>query len=163
MEAISAFTERALERLRGERLVARGFSVHVQTSLFEKDGVYANSVTVNLPFPSADTALFLKKARGALNAIWKPGYRYARGGVMLFSVEREDRRELSLLAPQEDGKKQARLMKAMDDINARYGHRTVTFASAGLPSDESAPWKMNRSNLSPARTTSWKELATARA
>lgn len=24
-------------------------------------------------------------------------------------------------------------MKAMDDINARYGHRTVTFASAGLP------------------------------
>ncbi len=163
MEAISAFTERALERLRGERLVARGFSVHVQTSLFEKDGVYANSATVNLPFPSADTALFLKKARGALNAIWKPGYRYARGGVMLFSVEREDRRELSLLAPQKDGKKQARLMKAMDDINARYGHRTVTFASAGLPSDESAPWKMNRSNLSPARTTSWKELATARA
>lgn len=148
MEAISAFTERALERLRGERLVARGFSVHVQTSLFEKDGVYANSVTVNLPFPSADTALFLKKARGALNAIWKPGYRYARGGVMLFSVEREDRRELSLLAPQEDGKKQARLMKAMDDINARYGHRTVTFASAGLPSD-----------LSPARTTSWKAPA----
>ena len=51
----------------------------------------------------------------------------------------------------------------MDDINARYGHRTVTFASAGLPSDESAPWKMNRSNLSPARTTSWKDLATARA
>ena len=163
MEAISAFTERALERLRGERLVARGLSVHVQTSLFEKDGVYANSATVNLPVPSADTALFLKKARGALNAIWKPGYRYARGGVMLFSVEREDRRELSLLAPQKDGKKQARLMKAMDDINARYGHRTVTFASAGLPSDESAPWKMNRSNLSPARTTSWKELATARA
>ena len=66
---------------------------------------------------------------------------------MLFSVEREDRRELSLLAPQKDGKKQARLMKAMDDINARYGHRTVTFASAGLPSDE-RPWKMNRSNLS---------------
>lgn len=31
MEAISAFTERALERLRGERLVARGFSVHAQT------------------------------------------------------------------------------------------------------------------------------------
>ena len=120
MEAISAFTVRALERLRGERLVARGFSVHAQTSLFEKDGVYANSATVNLPFPSADTALFLKKARGALNAIWKPGYRYARGGVMLFSVEREDRRELSLLAPQKDGKKQARLMKAMDDINARY-------------------------------------------
>lgn len=67
---------------------------------------------LDLPFPSADTALFLKKARGALNAIWKPGYRYARGGVMLFSVEREE---------------------------------------------------MNRSNLSPARTTSWKDLATARA
>ncbi len=81
-------------------------------------------------------------------------------------MEREDRRELSLLAPQKDGKKQARLMKrwtTSDDINARYGHRTVTFASAGLPSDESAPWKMNRSNLSPARTTSWKDLATARA
>lgn len=163
LEAISAFTERALERLRGEGLTARGFSVHVQTSLFEKNGVYANSATVSLPYASADTALFLRRARGALNAVWRPGFRYARGGVMLFDIERAGRRELSLLAPEGDEKKQTRLMKTLDEINARYGHRTVAFASSGLPADESAPWKMNRSSLSPARTTNWKDLATARA
>ena len=46
------------------------------------------------------------------------------------------------------------LMRALDDINARYGRRTVQFAAEGV----ARSWQMRRDRLSPRYTTRWDEL-----
>ncbi|MBR5051212.1 MAG: DUF4113 domain-containing protein, partial [Desulfovibrio sp.] len=73
------------------------------------------------------------------------------------------RRQLSLLADPEAEARSARLMQALDAVNARYGRRTLVYASSGLPAGAKAAWQMKQARLSPSSTTRWEELATARA
>ncbi|WP_081578257.1 DUF4113 domain-containing protein [Austwickia chelonae] len=53
-----------------------------------------------------------------------------------------------------------RLGRALDAITARYGTTAIGYGTAGLRTD--APWQMRRDHLSPAATTHWDELLTAR-
>ncbi|MCR5259550.1 MAG: DUF4113 domain-containing protein [Desulfovibrio sp.] len=48
-------------------------------------------------------------------------------------------------------------------MNARYGRRTLVYASSGLPAGAKAAWQMKQERLSPASTTRWDELAKAKA
>ncbi len=54
-------------------------------------------------------------------------------------------------------------MKEYDAVNARYGRRTLVYASSGLPAGAKAAWQMKQERLSPASTTRWDELAKAKA
>ena len=45
-------------------------------------------------------------------------------------------------------------MQVLDQINARYGRRTLQFAAEGI----ARPWQMRRNRLSPSYTTKWDEI-----
>jgi DNA polymerase V len=45
-------------------------------------------------------------------------------------------------------------MRALDQLNARFGRGTVGFGTAG----ESQGWKLRREFISPRYTTEWNEL-----
>ena len=46
------------------------------------------------------------------------------------------------------------MMKVMDKVNEKYGRDTLRYASTGIKHS----WTMNRKMLSPAYTTSWKQI-----
>jgi DNA polymerase V len=58
-----------------------------------------------------------------------------------------------------DQARQARLMRALDRLNADYGARTVHFGSFG---GSRPAWAMRQQFCSPRYTTNWKELPVVR-
>ncbi len=122
---------------------------------------YSRSITVPLRRPTADTGMLAASAIRALKAFFKPGYRYAKAGVMLLDLQDAsvEQCELGLDEPIND---RSQLMTAMDAINQQHGRGSVLLASAGLAGAKRT-WTMLQSLKTPNYTTSWKDLPVARA
>jgi DNA polymerase V len=87
-EALTEFTSRAAVKLRAQQGAAGAVHVFIRTSPFRKDDAqYANSVTVPLVQPTADTASLVHAALRGLRQIYRPGFRYAKAGVMLVELQ----------------------------------------------------------------------------
>ncbi len=158
-EALANYLSRAMEKLRREQQTARTLQVFIRTSPFrERDPQYSNAATGQLTEPTADTRPMLALAMVLLDRIWKPGYPYAKAGVMLsdfydhgtFQPELFDGTDHS--RPQSDA-----LMGVLDEINAS-GLGRIWLAREGAQRG----WSMKRQHLSPAYTTRWSELARVR-
>lgn len=162
VEAVTDFSSRAAEKLRKQNGRAGQVLVFIHTSPFrQQDKQYSRSVTVPLRRPTADSGLLAASAILGLKAIFKPGYRYAKAGVMLLDLQDAsvEQCELDLDDPGED---RSQLMTALDAINQRHGRGAVLLASAGLAGAK-RKWTMRQSLKTPNYTTSWKDLPIARA
>lgn len=159
-EAVSAYVQRAAEKLRRKGLVAGAVQVFLETNRFQPDPQYAASLCRALPAPTADTLSLHSPALAILRDIFKPGYKYQKAGVILVDLAPAGHRQLSFLEPR--GEEKARrdtLMRVMDRVNASYGRNALTLASSGLGEKE---WHMRQERRSPRYTTSWAELPVAR-
>lgn len=164
-EALATHAALAGARLRRAGLVAGGLTVHLRTARHDEAAALRcdDSVALPLPMPTADTAAFIRLAHQGLDRMFRPGYPYAKAGVMLYGLERAGARQGSLLAladgTVERDAARERLMAVADQVNARYGRGTLRHAAEGL--DEEAPWHMRQRHRSPRHTTAWTELAEA--
>lgn len=161
-EAVSEFSARAAEKLRKQESRAGQVLVFIHTSPFrQEDRQYSRSITVPLRRPTADTALITTSAVRGLQAIYKPGYRFAKAGVMPLDLQGSsiEQGELDLDEP---GDHRSRLMSAMDAINTQHGRGTVKLASVGTAGDARA-WSMRKDLRTPDYTTRWTDLPVARA
>ena len=98
-----------------------------------------------------------------LKAIYKPGFQYAKAGVMLLDLSSSavEQIELDLGEPQSE-RDRNRLMLALDAVNDRWGRGTVKIGSAKFgkaPKD----WTMKQERRTPAYTTDWDDMPVARA
>lgn len=162
VEAVSEFSARAAEKLRKQDGRAGQVLVFIHTSPFrEKDRQYSRSITVPLRRPTADTALITASAVRGLQAIYRPGFRFAKAGVMLLDLQASgiEQGELDLDEPGDD---RSRLMTTMDAINTRHGRGTVKLASVGTAGD-ARTWSMRQDLRTPDYTTRWTDLPVARA
>jgi len=147
-EAVSTFASRAAQKLRQQGSRAAQVLVFIRTSPFRKqDAQYARSMVVPLPHPSADTLAITAAALKGLRAIYKPGYRYAKAGVMLLELQDAGVEQLSLdlrTADTPSEERRERLMRALDAVNSRYGPGALQIASAGVHrAEEPRPgWQM---------------------
>jgi len=147
----------------------------VPTSAFRRDDKqYSRSITVPLRQPTPDRALLVDATVRGLQAIFKPGFNYARAEVMLLDLQTGgphqgqsgEQAELDLDKP---GPDRSRLMVTLDALNHGYGRSTVALASAGLagPSahegQDPRRWVMKQALRTPDYTTRWADLPTARA
>ena len=157
--AVSAFANRAAEKLRKEGLFAGGVAIHIRTS---RQQIPFVSETVQQTFvtPTCDTGAFIKVAIDGIEAMFKPEIPYAKAGIMLFDLTSKANMQGSLLtlSNENDEKKRTDLMKSIDKINAVHGKHTVHYAAEGLGEQL---WHMNQNHRSPRMTTDWKELAIA--
>ena len=116
--------------------------------------------------PSANTADLVNAAVTGLKLIYKPGYQFAKAGVMLLDLCDDDLRQGELdLECEEDGiciSQAPRFMHALDTLNQRYGRGTLAMASTGL-TERKRLWAMRRDRHTPQYTTSWQDLPIARA
>jgi DNA polymerase V len=128
-EAVATYMTKAAERLRHSRLAAGVVTVFINTSRFDPGPQYSNSATFELAYTTDSTDELLAWALRGLEQVYRPGYRYKKAGVMLNRLTPAD--ELSMrLFGDEQFEKSRRVMRAVDEINARHGRGTVRFGAA---------------------------------
>jgi len=156
-QALSGFMARAAEKLRAEGMCCQRVHLFVRTSPFdERAPYYSEQAGVRLVCPSDDTRLLLQQVNVLLPQIWRDGYRYQKGGVMLNEFTPKGQQQADLFAP--SSAQSDALMAVMDQIKAK-GLGRVGFASQGTGSPE---WMMRQEHLSPCYTTRWEDLPVAR-
>lgn len=153
-EAISTFASRAAEKLRQQDSLAGMLQVFARTGMFNpNEAHYSRSIAIALPRPTADSRVLVSAAHGALEQLYRPGYAYAKAGVMLMQLAPARGQQDDLFAPPaRRGSEQ--LMRTLDRINARQGRDTVFLASNGV----NPGWAMKQEMRSPAYTTQWSAL-----
>ncbi|SBS34889.1 DNA polymerase IV [Marinomonas spartinae] len=152
-EAIAKYTTRAAEKLRREKRLCRVVNVFIRTSPHAQGGRYGNALSVELPNPTDDTRDLLDVTEVLFCRLWRDGFRYMKGGVMLADFYEYGVYQQDLFRTNSMKTNSQALMKVVDRIN-HSGHGSVFFASQGV----SPQWAMKRNHLSPAYTTKWEEL-----
>ena len=164
-EALTEFASRAAEKLRKQNGHAGQVLAFIRTSPFrQNDKQYSRSAVVPLPSPTADTAQIVEAVLAVLHFIYKPGYKYAKAGVMLLDLQPKRRHQFTLDLEDEAQHNEARtrLMQTLDSVNKRYGRGTLKLASAGTQTQQRA-WQMRQERKTPSYTTNWDELKIVRA
>ncbi len=162
-EAVTHFASRAAEKLRKQGSTAQQLMCFIRTSPFRQDAQYSRSVCMPLRRPTADTATLVTAALSGLKGIYRPGFNYAKAGVMLMDLQADTvhQRELAF-DEQEEIRDRSPLMATLDGLNQRFGRGTVLMASAGLAGERRA-WVMKQERRTPAYTTCWDDMAIAKA
>ena len=81
------------EKARQQEAAAGAVHVFVTTSPFRKhDAQHSPSLTVPLVRPTADTRVIVGTAVRALGSMFRPGFNYAKAGVMLVDLQPQGQR-----------------------------------------------------------------------
>lgn len=147
-EAVAAYAARAAEKLRRFGMKAGAMQVFMRTNEFNDDPKYANQVTFEVE-PSADSLALVPAATRAAYGLWRQGFRYAKAGVLLLDLYRQDDLPIEDMFASRDPERSKDLMTALDAINGRFGRDTIRPGGIG----QKRTWSMRRGNLSPCYTT----------
>ena len=156
-EAVTEFTSRAAEKLRKQSSLANQILVYIRTSPFRPEPQYSRSVVVPLRRPTSDTGILIESALMGLRAIYKPGFKLAKAGVMLLDLQSSDCEQIELDLEKDDTADRRKLMKALDVVNQRFGRGTLHMASAGMAGDKRV-WSMKQERRTPRYTTRLEDI-----
>lgn len=157
-EAVQSHVARAGEKLRGQNSTCMGLAVFLGTHPFLPDEPqYHPMSSASMPYPALDGFSISRVALKILDAIYRPGYRYKKAGVMLLDLAPAGKQQGSLF--KQPLSKHVRLSHLVDDLNDQMGRGTIQMAGAGTK----IGWSMKRERMSPAFTSSWREIMRARA
>ncbi len=149
------FLSRVCEKLRKHHLAAGAVTVFISTDRFRPTPYeYANSATYSSNYPTDSTAEIQAWTLQSLGQIFKEGFDYRKAGVILSGLTPSDKLTKRMF-DDEKFQQQHNLMKAIDEINRRFGKDTVRF---GL--SEKAGWQMKQMRKSQSFTTNWNEILT---
>lgn len=162
-QAVSEFASRVAEKARKQESCAGGVVVFIRTSPFrQSDAQYGASITVPLPRPSADTQGLLRASLAGLAQIYRPGFNYAKAGVMLVDLTPAGLVQGELdLEDTAGSRDKARLMAALDAVNDRFGRGTLKAGSIGSKTGEA--WHARFERRTPCYTTRWEDIPLVRA
>ncbi len=161
-QALTMHAQLAGERLRAENMVAGMVRVWAQTSRHTEKPCHGITAHTAVTPPSNNTGDLVKAALRALDLCYEPGHGFMKGGLMLYELEEEGSRQLTLVeacAGLRENRNKA-LMDALDAVNGRYGRDTLHYGSQG---PETANWHMTRNLMSRRFTTRADELLVVRA
>ena len=140
--------------MRKQNSLAGSIHVSIRTGRHNpRKPYYAPACTVSLSAPTADTRKLVAAALKGLQQIFKPGFEYAKAGIVLVDIVSSAQAQSDLFS-QGDSEKATRLMKNMDYLNHVHGSGTVRIAREGVKQ----AWKMQRRHMTASCTTRWQEL-----
>ena len=140
--------------MRKQNLTTANLCVFIETNPFQKSQAqYRATQSVQLSIATSDTARIITAALKALSVIWRNGYNYKKGGVMLLDLMPASALQQTLFALPDNIASQSR-MQVIDALNKKYGKGSVVIGAAGLKHG----WSLRREYLSPNYTTNWQEL-----
>ncbi len=153
-EAMASYVHENAVKLRREGLLANELSIFVNTYEHNyNEAQHHDSSTARLPFATDNTLVLTKEANQLMEKLFKPGYKYKRTGVLFSDLSPAENRQHELFATV-DQQEDQKLNHVMDQLNIRYGNRSVHLASTGIERS----WIMNSKFRSPRATTHWNEL-----
>jgi DNA polymerase V len=152
-ESVAFFMTRCAEKLRRARLTASAVTVFIQTSRFFPEAQYANSVTLEMVYPSDNTQELLRHALEALQRIYHAGYEYRKAGVMLSGMVPVGQTTARLF-DDETLERFRRVMPVVDMLNKKYGRDTVRLAGA----NPKGRWRTKAAKRSQRYTTKLSEV-----
>lgn len=147
-DVITVYTTRAHRKLRLDGSVCGIITVFIQTNRFrEQDPQFYKSHSISITNATDDLIVLAHAARTAISLIYRKGFDFQKAGVILTSISPKGAKTLSLFDedPIEDSKNQA-LMKALEDVNSRFGKDSVGLGTSALSGQT---WAMTRGNCSP--------------
>ena len=157
-ESVASFAAQAAAKLRRHGLIAAGCNIYAQVFAAGGGGDFVGR-TVTFPKPTDATNEILRAFRPEVAALFTPGLRYRKTGVVFFGFEKPGVLQQADLFTPVQKTERSRLYKAVDALNARYGKGKVFSAAEGIGLRS---WQMKRSKLSKRPTTRWDELMTVR-
>jgi len=150
-EAAASYAARAGEKLREQGLAAGILTVFVTTSRFIKNR-YFNSHSAEFESPTNNTTKLIRMALLSVEKLYRKGYQFKKCGVILTGLVPENRVQRCLF-DNADREKNARLMRAVDAINAKAS-TPIRWAAEGSIQN----WQVKFLRRSKRFTTSWNEL-----
>lgn len=151
-ESIANYAIRASEKLRKQHSLATQMEVFLQTSRFNPP-YYFPSAGTRLLYPTNDDRIIIKIALELLETIFKPGFAYAKAGIILRELIDDDFLQHDLFTPGQSANA-FKTMESLDNINQRYGRGSIFFGRQGIKRE----WSMARNFKSPAYTTRFSDI-----
>lgn len=155
-EAVLYFLTRACEKMRKHELAAQAITVFISTDRFRPiPAPYSNTATYSANYPTDSNQEIQEWAIKTLEKIYKPYYQYRKAGIILSGLV-PSKNLTKRMFDDERFQQQHKLMKAVDEINKKFGKDTVRFANVKTEGS----WKMKQTRKSPSYTTKWDQLMT---
>lgn len=159
LEAVSAYTARAAEKLRSQKSVCGYIQVYIATNPFKGGRRYSNAISIDLTPPTAYTPHLMEVAANLLKSIYRPEFTYKRAGILLMGLQvGSSAQEFLFDEPYQDSRKQ-HLMKVMDRYNSNTNYGKIFWAAEGVEK----PLQLKQTHRSQRFTTSWAELLQVKA
>ncbi|MEX5543607.1 translesion error-prone DNA polymerase V subunit UmuC [Pseudomonas poae] len=153
-EAVATYMMRASEKLRAQNSLCKKVRVCIRTGMFNpEEAKYANGVVVDMPYPTDDVRLLTQAAVGALERLFRSGFKYSKAEVMLLDLCQHGEYTDDLFATSQPSEA-TRVMTVLDQINGRWGRGTLR--SASVPTNPE--WGMRREMMSRSYTTKLDQL-----
>jgi DNA polymerase V len=150
-EALSCFGERAIEKLRYEKLCAHNITLFMRTNPHNQTDYTNCSLTMRLPVPSNSTGVFLNQISKGIPQLFHNNKKYKKAGIILTELVPENQVQGDLFYPQG---KQQKLMATVDNLNKKMGRNTLFYGT----SSHSTNWHSTSELCSPYYTTDWNDL-----
>ena len=158
--AVATFAGSCANKLRGEGSGATSVTVFLCSNRFRDDlEQYGNAASARLLTPTSDTMEITNAALSILARIFREGIMYKKAGVIVGDIVSISPLQANLFDPIANRQQRARLMRAMDELNHRYGLKTLRLAVEG---EDKQPWKVRCEHRSPNYLTNINEILTIR-
>lgn len=153
-EAVLYFLTRACEKLRKSNLAANAVTVFIGTDWFRPIPFeYANSATYGSAYTTDSNQEIQEWTIKTLDKIFREHIEYRKAGIILSGLMSSENLTTRMY-DDEKFEQQHKLMKAIDDVNRKFGKDTVRFGSV----KKECAWKMKQTRKSQNYTTDWNEL-----
>lgn len=156
--SVATFAGSCANKLRGQGSVASCVTVFIGSNPFREDlAQYWNGGSVRLQVPTCDTLEIAGAAMKILESVYRPGIRYKRSGVVLSEITPDSNIQMDLFDPVKGREERKVLSGTIDDMNRRFGLKTVRLA---VEDGESDHWKSKSEHRSPNYLTNINEILT---
>ena len=156
--SVATFAGSCANKLRGQGSVASCVTVFIGSNPFREDLTqYWNGGSVRLQVPTCDTLEIAGAAMKILESVYRPGIRYKRSGVVLSEITPDSNIQMIFFDPVKNREKRKVLSGSIDDINRRFGLKTIRLA---VEDGESDHWKSKSEHRSPNYLTDIDEILT---
>lgn len=152
-ESLAEFVTNASMTMRKQNSVCYNISVFIHTNPFKEVPQYYGSGHASFLTGTSDQIALIRAAHKVLDDIFKLGYGYKKGGILLSDIRPKNESQIDLFETNfEDNEK---LNTVLDTINKRWGKHTIRSAACGIGQKE---WTRRADFYSRNYTTDWNDL-----
>ena len=138
--SVATFASSCANKLRGQHAGAKSVTVFMYSNRFREDlPQYGNTASYSFVTPTADTLEITNAALALAEQIYRPGILYKKSGVIIGDIVDASSIQMEMFDPIPNRKERSALMKVIDNLNHRYGVKTIRLMAEG---EHQQAWKV---------------------